>query len=110
MSLLPLLQSPDAVNSPARMNPSELRASFSLAAVFALRLFGLFVVLLYVATGRTGWIAVGLLLAAVGAVAVGMLEPHVHGRVEDWRGPAAEQVVKTGVSRDRLRHRAIPGG
>ena len=32
------------------------------------------------------------------------------GRVEDWRGPAAEQVVKTGVSRDRLRHRAIPGG
>lgn len=55
----------------------------------SLLFFGLFVVLLYVATGRTGWIAVGLLLAALGAVAVGRLEPHVHGRVEDWLHPIA---------------------
>jgi cell division protein FtsW (lipid II flippase) len=55
----------------------------------SLLFFGLFVVLLYVATGRTGWIAVGLLLAAVGAVAVGWLEPHVHGRVQDWLHPFA---------------------
>ncbi|MFE7174343.1 FtsW/RodA/SpoVE family cell cycle protein [Streptomyces sp. NPDC057616] len=55
----------------------------------SLLFFGLFVVLLYVATGRTGWIAVGLLLAALGAVAVGWLEPHVHGRVQDWLHPFA---------------------
>ncbi|CQR61900.1 FtsW/RodA/SpoVE family cell cycle protein [Streptomyces leeuwenhoekii] len=55
----------------------------------SLLFFGLFVVLLYVATGRTGWIAVGLLLAALGAVAVGRLEPHVHGRIEDWLHPFA---------------------
>ncbi|WJV46210.1 FtsW/RodA/SpoVE family cell cycle protein [Streptomyces flavofungini] len=55
----------------------------------SLLFFGLFVILLYVATGRTGWIAVGLLLAAVGAFAVGSLEPHVHGRVEDWLHPFA---------------------
>ncbi|WP_432155864.1 FtsW/RodA/SpoVE family cell cycle protein [Streptomyces sp. bgisy153] len=55
----------------------------------SLLFFGLFVVMLYVATGRTGWIAVGLLLAAFGAVAVGWLEPHVHGRVEVWRQPLA---------------------
>ncbi|WP_330173634.1 FtsW/RodA/SpoVE family cell cycle protein [Streptomyces sp. NBC_01498] len=55
----------------------------------SLLFFGLFVILLYVATGRTGWIAVGLLLAGVGAVAVGWLEPHVHGRVEDWLDPFA---------------------
>ncbi|MCM1974434.1 MULTISPECIES: FtsW/RodA/SpoVE family cell cycle protein [unclassified Streptomyces] len=55
----------------------------------SLLFFGLFVVLLYVATGRTGWIAVGLLLAALGAVAVGWLEPHVHSRVEDWLHPLA---------------------
>jgi cell division protein FtsW (lipid II flippase) len=55
----------------------------------SLLFFGLFVVLLYVATGRTGWIAVGLLLASLGAVAVGWLEPHVHGRVEDWLHPFA---------------------
>ncbi|WP_406219919.1 FtsW/RodA/SpoVE family cell cycle protein [Streptomyces canus] len=55
----------------------------------SLLFFGLFVVLLYVATGLTGWIALGLLLAAVGAVAVGWLEPHVHIRVQDWLHPFA---------------------
>ncbi|MCS0606206.1 FtsW/RodA/SpoVE family cell cycle protein [Streptomyces sp. LP11] len=55
----------------------------------SLLFFGLFVVLLYVATGRTGWIAVGLLLAVLGAVAVGRLEPHVNGRIEDWLHPFA---------------------
>ncbi|MGA5727375.1 FtsW/RodA/SpoVE family cell cycle protein [Streptomyces seoulensis] len=53
----------------------------------SLLFFGLFVVLLYVATGRTGWIAVGLVLAVLGAWAVGHLEPHVHGRIEDWLHP-----------------------
>lgn len=55
----------------------------------SLLFFGLFVVMLYVATGRTGWIAVGLLMSAVGAVAVGSVEPHVHARVEDWLHPFA---------------------
>ncbi|MEU9120358.1 FtsW/RodA/SpoVE family cell cycle protein [Streptomyces sp. NPDC048506] len=55
----------------------------------SLLFFGIFVVLLYVATGRTGWIAVGLLLAGIGAAAVGTLEPHVHVRVEDWQHPFA---------------------
>ncbi|MFD5428551.1 FtsW/RodA/SpoVE family cell cycle protein [Streptomyces sp. NPDC127084] len=51
--------------------------------------FGLFVIMLYVATGRTGWIAVGLPLAGVGAFAVGVLEPHVRVRVQDWLTPFA---------------------
>ncbi|MGW4511784.1 FtsW/RodA/SpoVE family cell cycle protein [Streptomyces sp. NPDC004393] len=55
----------------------------------SLLFFGLFVVLLYVATGRTGWIAVGLVLAVLGALAVGRLEPHVHSRVADWLHPFA---------------------
>ncbi|MGW0768830.1 FtsW/RodA/SpoVE family cell cycle protein [Streptomyces sp. NPDC002676] len=55
----------------------------------SLLFFGLFVVLLYVATGRTGWIAVGLLLAVLGAFAVGRIEPHVNGRIEDWLHPFA---------------------
>ncbi|MEL5955548.1 FtsW/RodA/SpoVE family cell cycle protein [Streptomyces sp. CLV115] len=55
----------------------------------SLLFFGLFVIMLYVATGRTGWIAVGLLLAAVGAFVVGSLEPHVHSRVQDWLDPFA---------------------
>ncbi|NEB05621.1 FtsW/RodA/SpoVE family cell cycle protein [Streptomyces sp. SID13726] len=55
----------------------------------SLLFFGLFVVLLYVATGLSGWIVLGLLLAGVGAFAVGWLEPHVHSRVEDWLHPFA---------------------
>ncbi|MZE81205.1 FtsW/RodA/SpoVE family cell cycle protein [Streptomyces xinghaiensis] len=64
----------------------------------SLLFFGLFVVLLYVATGRTGWIAVGLLLAAAGAVTVGSLEPHVHSRVQDWLHPFASIDAGEGAS------------
>ncbi|MEV4614372.1 FtsW/RodA/SpoVE family cell cycle protein [Kitasatospora sp. NPDC049258] len=55
----------------------------------SLLFFGLFVVMLYVATARSGWIAIGLFLAAAGAVGVGWLSPHVHGRVTDWLHPLA---------------------
>ncbi|MFE7130151.1 FtsW/RodA/SpoVE family cell cycle protein [Streptomyces sp. NPDC057638] len=64
----------------------------------SLLFFGLFVTVLYVATGLTGWIAVGLLLAAAGAFAVGTLEPHVHGRVEDWLDPFASITAGRGPS------------
>ncbi|MFE3659546.1 FtsW/RodA/SpoVE family cell cycle protein [Streptomyces sp. NPDC059165] len=64
----------------------------------SLLFFGLFVIMLYVATDRTGWIAVGLLLAAVGAFAVGTLEPHVHGRVQDWLDPYASIEAGQGPS------------
>ncbi|AVZ77661.1 cell division protein FtsW [Streptomyces lunaelactis] len=64
----------------------------------SLLFFGLFVIMLYVATGRTGWIAVGLVLAAAGAVAVGWLEPHVHSRVEDWLNPFASIEAGDGPS------------
>ncbi|MGW2704255.1 FtsW/RodA/SpoVE family cell cycle protein [Streptomyces sp. NPDC001340] len=55
----------------------------------SLLFFGLFVVLLYIATGRTGWFAVGLVLAVLGSFAVGHFEPHVNGRIEDWLHPFA---------------------
>ncbi|KUJ40559.1 FtsW/RodA/SpoVE family cell cycle protein [Streptomyces sp. MI02-2A] len=66
----------------------------------SLLFFGLFVVLLYVATGRTGWIAVGLLLAVAGALAVGRLEPHVHARVADWLHPFAS--IDAGIGPNQL--------
>lgn len=55
----------------------------------SLLFFGLFVIMLFTATGRIGWIAIGLVLAGVGAYAVGTFEPHVHSRVEDWLNPFA---------------------
>ncbi|MFD4686741.1 FtsW/RodA/SpoVE family cell cycle protein, partial [Streptomyces sp. NPDC058461] len=66
----------------------------------SLLFFGLFVVMLYVATGRIGWIAVGLVLASLGAVAVGWLEPHVHSRVEDWQHPFAS--IEAGEGANQL--------
>ncbi|MCX3063827.1 FtsW/RodA/SpoVE family cell cycle protein [Streptomyces beihaiensis] len=55
----------------------------------SLLFFGLFIVMLYVATGRGSWIAIGLVLAAVGAFVVASFEPHVHDRVENWLHPFA---------------------
>ncbi|MGW7522831.1 FtsW/RodA/SpoVE family cell cycle protein [Streptomyces sp. NPDC054783] len=66
----------------------------------SLLFFGLFVVLLYVATGRTGWMAVGLLLAVLGAVAVGRMEPHVNQRIEDWLHPFA--TIEAGLGPNQL--------
>ena len=50
----------------------------------ALLFFGLFVAMLYVATERIGWIAIGLLLAAGGAVLAWRFFDHVQTRVLLW--------------------------
>ncbi|MDT3398271.1 FtsW/RodA/SpoVE family cell cycle protein [Streptomyces sp. B1866] len=55
----------------------------------SLLFFGMFVVMLYVATERTSWIVFGLLMAAVGAVTVASFEPHVQSRVDAWLDPFA---------------------
>ncbi|MCO8308001.1 MULTISPECIES: FtsW/RodA/SpoVE family cell cycle protein [Streptomyces] len=62
----------------------------------SLLFFGLFVVMLYVATERTSWIVFGLLMSAVGAVGVATFEPHVQQRVDAWLDPFA--AFKTGGS------------
>lgn len=57
----------------------------------SLLFFGLFVIMLYVATERTSWIVFGLLLSAGGAVAVASFESHVQTRVDNWLHPLALQ-------------------
>jgi cell division protein FtsW (lipid II flippase) len=49
--------------------------------------FGVFVVMLYVATERIGWVVVGLIMAAVGGGIVGSTSAHVVGRVVAWLHP-----------------------
>ncbi|MCJ1680756.1 FtsW/RodA/SpoVE family cell cycle protein [Streptomyces sp. APSN-46.1] len=66
----------------------------------SLLFFGLFVIMLFTATGRIGWIAIGLLLAALGAYAVGTFEPHVNSRVDDWLNPFAS--IERGEGPDQL--------
>jgi cell division protein FtsW (lipid II flippase) len=55
----------------------------------SLLFFGIFVVMLYVATERTSWIVFGLLLSASGAVAVATTNANVEGRVDNWLNPLA---------------------
>ncbi|WP_062209644.1 FtsW/RodA/SpoVE family cell cycle protein [Streptomyces sp. NBRC 109706] len=53
----------------------------------SLLFFGIFVVMLYVATERTSWIIFGLLLSASGAVFVASTNSHVEQRVNNWLNP-----------------------
>ena len=49
--------------------------------------FGVFVIMLYMATERTSWVLCGLAMASVGAAVVGSVEPHVKGRIMAWLHP-----------------------
>ncbi|MEU2116674.1 FtsW/RodA/SpoVE family cell cycle protein [Streptomyces sp. NPDC016459] len=53
----------------------------------SLLFFGMFVIMLYVATERTSWIVMGLLMAAGGAVVVSSFASHVQSRVAAWLDP-----------------------
>uniref|UniRef100_A0AAU2VT73 FtsW/RodA/SpoVE family cell cycle protein n=1 Tax=Streptomyces sp. NBC_00008 TaxID=2903610 RepID=A0AAU2VT73_9ACTN len=59
----------------------------------SLLFFGLFVVMLYVATERTSWIVFGLLMSAAGAVGVASFEPHVQERVNAWLEPFSKATM-----------------
>ena len=52
-----------------------------------LLIFGMFVAMLYVATGKTGWVLIGVLLAAAGAYAASRLLPYVGARFTNWLDP-----------------------
>jgi cell division protein FtsW (lipid II flippase) len=56
----------------------------------SLLFFGLFVVMLYVATERAGWVVLGTALFAGGAAVAYTLFPHVQARVAGWLDPFAE--------------------
>ncbi|MFE3513879.1 FtsW/RodA/SpoVE family cell cycle protein [Streptomyces sp. NPDC059166] len=59
----------------------------------SLLFFGLFVIMLYVATERTSWIVFGLLMSAVGAAGVATFEPHVQQRVNAWLDPFSDKTL-----------------
>jgi cell division protein FtsW (lipid II flippase) len=55
--------------------------------------FGIFLAMLFVATGRLAYVAVGLVLFVVGSVGVWKVTPHVQERVTVWRHPWSSQPV-----------------
>ncbi|WP_306322665.1 MULTISPECIES: FtsW/RodA/SpoVE family cell cycle protein [unclassified Streptomyces] len=59
----------------------------------SLLFFGMFVIMLYVATERTSWIVFGLMMSAVGAVGVATFEPHIQQRVDAWLDPMKEYML-----------------
>ncbi|MGW3647664.1 FtsW/RodA/SpoVE family cell cycle protein [Streptomyces sp. NPDC000878] len=59
----------------------------------SLLFFGMFIIMLYVATERTSWIVFGLLMSAAGAVGVAGFESHVQQRVEAWLDPMNEYLL-----------------
>ncbi|QIZ97102.1 FtsW/RodA/SpoVE family cell cycle protein [Leifsonia sp. PS1209] len=57
-----------------------------------LLIFGLFLVMLYVATARISWVILGLLLIVGGAVVASQVLVYVHDRFENWLNPFAQKV------------------
>ncbi|MFS0792435.1 FtsW/RodA/SpoVE family cell cycle protein [Microbacterium sp. 1P10AE] len=49
-----------------------------------LLIFGMFVAMLYVATGKTSWVLIGVILAATGAFLASRVLPYVNGRFTNW--------------------------
>lgn len=61
----------------------------------SLMFFAMFVSMLYVATGRKSWIAIGIIAFAVGAVLSASIFSHVGARVDAWLHPfSTEQYGK----------------
>jgi cell division protein FtsW (lipid II flippase) len=54
--------------------------------------FGIFLVVLYVATQRGSWLIIGLALFVIGALIAGVAIAHVHDRITVWLHPFATSV------------------
>ncbi|MDN3495057.1 FtsW/RodA/SpoVE family cell cycle protein [Planococcus sp. APC 4015] len=52
-----------------------------------LLIFGMFVAMLYVATGKTSWVLIGVVLAGIGAFLASRVLPYVQARFTNWLDP-----------------------
>jgi cell division protein FtsW (lipid II flippase) len=68
----------------------------------SLLFFGLFVIMLYVATERRGWIIVGGGLFLVGAAVASRFIGHVQARVDIWLHPFSHYQTASGPHSDQL--------
>ncbi|MFF0309040.1 FtsW/RodA/SpoVE family cell cycle protein [Streptosporangium sp. NPDC004379] len=60
----------------------------------SLLIFGTFIAMLYVATQRTSWVLIGVLLFIGGAILAGMLFEHVHNRFEVFLDPESQELFQ----------------
>jgi cell division protein FtsW (lipid II flippase) len=75
----------------------------------SLLFFGLFVAMLYVATGRRGWVVIGTGLFLVGAVFATYAFDHVRTRVDVWLHPFAD-AANTGYQVTQSLYALADGG
>lgn len=54
--------------------------------------FGLFLVMVYIATTRVSWVILGVILIAGGAVVASQALGYVHGRFENWLSPFSTKI------------------
>lgn len=54
--------------------------------------FGLFLVMIYVATARVGWVVIGLVLFIGGAFVASRILSYVQGRFQNWLDPFSDHV------------------
>ncbi|WP_155353720.1 FtsW/RodA/SpoVE family cell cycle protein [Acrocarpospora macrocephala] len=79
------------------LGPVLITWGFSLAVLIlqkdlgsSLLLFGTFIVMLYIATQRTSWVLIGVLLFLGGAILAGQLFDHVAARFEVYLNPESQ--------------------
>lgn len=58
-----------------------------------LLIFGMFIAMLYVATGKTGWVLIGLGLVVLGALAATRILDYVQGRFTNWLDAFNPEVI-----------------
>ncbi len=58
----------------------------------SLLLFGAFIAMLYIATQRTSWVLIGVLLFIGGAFVAGQLFSHVEARFDVWLDPSSNEL------------------
>jgi cell division protein FtsW (lipid II flippase) len=59
-----------------------------------LLLFGMFIAMLYVATGKTSWVVIGVGLAGLGALAATQVLSYVRGRFAAWLDPFNPEMLE----------------
>lgn len=56
----------------------------------AVLFFGIFLIMIYACTGRLSYVVIGILLVAIGGIALYFLFPHVQTRIQIWIDPFAD--------------------
>src|SRR5690606_5146780 len=64
----------------------------------SLLLFGTFIAMLYIATQRTSWVLIGILLFVGGALLAGQVFSHVQVRFRGWLDAESNELYFDGVS------------